>query len=226
MMNLSVLAAQNPSQPGSASGLREIGPGADDMRTAIDGLHRNVDEMSGYLTPLRNFVDTTPDRGANAICSLVLRVVQPVDSVVRSTRELSTGAGRLTTGSSTATTAFAGLPPTLQSMRDVLDQAKAATRDLRGVINSIAPQIRRHGWGGDHRRHRLRDHEVCLGWQHGDQHRAGRYDRRDRAPARYPDRPDFPDAVASGATGTLVLVATPAQPSPEPKVRRKVSDIS
>jgi hypothetical protein len=82
----SVLAAQNPSQPGSASGLREIGSGADDMRTAIDGLHRNVDEMSGYLTPLRNFVDTTPDRGANAICSLVLGVVQPVDSVVRSTR--------------------------------------------------------------------------------------------------------------------------------------------
>ena len=68
------------------------------------------------------------------------RVVEPVDSVLRSTGELSNGAGKLTTGSSTATTAFAGLPPTLQSMRDVLGQAKAATRDLRGV--QLAMRIR------------------------------------------------------------------------------------
>ncbi|MGB6209527.1 RND family transporter [Mycobacterium sp.] len=127
---------------GSASGLREIGSGAGDMRAGIDGLHRNVDQMSGYLAPLRNFVDTTPDCGSNAICSLVSRVVEPVDSVVRSTSELSTGAGKLTTGSSTATTAFAGLPATLESMSDVLEQAKASTRDLRSVINSIAPQMR------------------------------------------------------------------------------------
>ncbi|HWF71109.1 MAG TPA: RND family transporter [Mycobacterium sp.] len=127
---------------GSASGLREVGSGADDMRAGIDGLHRNVDEVSGYLAPLRNLIDATPDCGANAICSLVSRVVEPVDSVVRSTGELSTGAGKLTTGSGIVTTAFAGLPPTLQSMRDVLDQAKAATHDLRGVINSIAPQMR------------------------------------------------------------------------------------
>jgi putative drug exporter of the RND superfamily len=127
---------------GSANGLHEIGSGADDMRAGIDGLHRNVDAVSGYLAPLRNFVDTTPDCGANVICSLVSRVVEPVDSVVRSTGELSTGAGKLTTGSSTATTAFAGLPATLQSMREVLGQAKAATRDLRSVVDSIAPQVR------------------------------------------------------------------------------------
>ncbi|HME15818.1 MAG TPA: hypothetical protein VKG83_10295 [Mycobacterium sp.] len=79
---------------------------------------------------------------ADAICSLVSRVVEPVDSVVRSTGELSNGAGKLTTGSTTATTAFAGLPPTLQSMRDVLGRAKAATRDLRGAVDSFAPQVR------------------------------------------------------------------------------------
>jgi putative drug exporter of the RND superfamily len=127
---------------GSATGLREIGSGTDDMRAGIDSLHRNVDAVSGYLAPLRNFVDTTPDCPANAICSLVSRVVEPVDSVVRSTSELSDGAGKLTTGSSTATTAFAGLPPAVQSMRDVLGQAKAATRDLRSAVDSIAPQVR------------------------------------------------------------------------------------
>jgi RND superfamily putative drug exporter len=127
---------------GSANGLRQIGSGADDMRAGIDGLRGNVDAVSGYLAPLRTFVDTTPDCKANAICSLVARVVEPVDSVVRSTGELSSGAIKLTSGSNTTTTAFAGLPGALQSMRDVLGQAKAATRDLRGAADSIAPQVR------------------------------------------------------------------------------------
>jgi putative drug exporter of the RND superfamily len=127
---------------GSANGLRQIGSGADDMRAGIDGLRGNVDAVSGYLAPLRTFVDTTPDCRANPICSLVARVVEPVDSVVRSSGELSSGAIKLTSGSSTATTAFAGLPPALESMRDVLGQAESATRDLRGATDSIAPQVR------------------------------------------------------------------------------------
>jgi putative drug exporter of the RND superfamily len=127
---------------GSAMGLREIGSGADEMRAGIDGLRSNVDAVSGYLAPLRAFVDTTPDCQANATCSVVSRVVEPVDSAVRSSGELSSGAIKLTSGSSAATTAFAELPQTLQSMRGVLGQARAATRELRGVADSIAPQVR------------------------------------------------------------------------------------
>jgi len=93
---------------GSANGLREIGSGADDMRAGINGMRDTVDVMLGYLAPARNFVNSTPDCPANAICSLVSRVVEPVDSVLRSTGELSNGAGKLTTGSTTATTPFAG----------------------------------------------------------------------------------------------------------------------
>ena len=132
----------NRGMQGSAGGLREIGSGADDMRAGMDGIRDNVDAMSGYLAPLRNFVDNTPDCPVNAICSLVSRVVQPVDSMVRSTGELSSGAGKLTSGSGAATTAFAGMPQSLQTMRDVLGQAKAATGDLRDLADSIAPQVR------------------------------------------------------------------------------------
>ncbi|HEY1839958.1 MAG TPA: RND family transporter, partial [Mycobacterium sp.] len=132
----------NRGVQGGAGGLREIGSGADDMRAGMDGIRHNADAISGYLTPLRNFVDASPDCPANAICSLVSRVVQPVDSVIRSTGELSSGAGKITSGSGAATTAFAGLPQTLQSMRDVLGQAKAAAGELRGVTDSIAPQVR------------------------------------------------------------------------------------
>lgn len=77
---------------GGAGGLREIGSGAADMRAGIDGMRDNVTTMSAYLAPLRTFVDTTPDCRANAICSLVSRGVEPVDSVVHSSSELSQGA--------------------------------------------------------------------------------------------------------------------------------------
>jgi RND superfamily putative drug exporter len=136
------LDQMNRGMQGSAGGLREIGSGADDMRTGIDGIRDNVETMSGYMTPLRNFVDSTPDCPANAICALVSRVVQPVDSVIRSSGELASGATKLTSGSGTATTSFAAMPEALQSMREVLNQARAATHELRGIADSIGPQAR------------------------------------------------------------------------------------
>ncbi|WP_082993384.1 RND family transporter [Mycobacterium sp. 1245111.1] len=132
----------NRGMQGSAGGLREIGSGADDMRNGIDGIRDEVATMSGYMTPLRNFVDSTPNCPANAICALVSRVVQPVDSMIRSSDELASGATKLTAGSGTATTSFATMPQALQSMREVLNQANAATRELRGVADSIGPQVR------------------------------------------------------------------------------------
>jgi putative drug exporter of the RND superfamily len=127
---------------GGSGGLREIGSGADDMRAGMEGLQDNIAAVSGYLDPLRTFVDNTPGCHDNSICAVVARVVEPVDSVVRSSTELSSGAAKLRSGSSTATAALGGLPQTLQSMRDVLGQAKAATGDLRGIADSMGPQIR------------------------------------------------------------------------------------
>lgn len=44
--------------------------------------------------------------------------------------------------------------------------------------------------------------------------------------AGHADRPDFPDAVASGSAGTVVLVAAPAQPAARPAVQRGASTAS
>ncbi|HZU47651.1 MAG TPA: RND family transporter, partial [Mycobacterium sp.] len=127
---------------GGAAGLREIGSGADDMRAGMTGLQDSVTTVSGYLDPLRRFVDGTPDCPGNPICAVVARVVEPVDSVVRSSAELSSGAGKLTSGSGAATTALTALPSTLQSMRGVLGEARAATSELRDAVNSFGPRLR------------------------------------------------------------------------------------
>jgi RND superfamily putative drug exporter len=84
---------------GGATGMREIGSAADDMRIGMDGLQSRVTGVSGYLDPLRGFINSTPDCPVNPICSLVARVIEPVDSMVRSSTELSSGAAKLTAGS-------------------------------------------------------------------------------------------------------------------------------
>ncbi|WIM86344.1 RND family transporter [Candidatus Mycobacterium wuenschmannii] len=132
----------NRGMQGSAGGLREIGSGADDMRAGIGGIRDNVETMSGYLTPLRNFVNATPNCPDNVICALVSKVVQPVDSVIQSSGELASGADKLRSGARATTTSFGQMPLALQSMRDVLGQARAASTELRGLTDSIGPQVR------------------------------------------------------------------------------------
>jgi putative drug exporter of the RND superfamily len=127
---------------GGAAGLREIGAAADDMRAGMGGLRTNMTTVSGYLDPLRGFVSSTPNCPANPICSVVTRVVQPVDDVMRSSAQLTSGADKLTGGSAEATRALAGLPPAVDTMAAQLRQARAATADLASLTSSLEPQLR------------------------------------------------------------------------------------
>lgn len=125
-----------------ADGLGEVRSAADDMQAGMQGLQGNMTSMSGYLDPLRSFVDTTPGCPTNPICSVVSRLVAPVDDVVRSSAELTSGAAKLTDGSGTATAALAGLPATVRTMSASLSQARSAIGDVTDMVNSIGPQVR------------------------------------------------------------------------------------
>lgn len=127
---------------GSAAGLREVGAASDDMRAGMTGLQTNATTVSGYLDPLRGFVSSVPDCPANPICSVVARVVQPVDDVVRSSAQLASGADKLTVGSAQATDSLAALPAAVNTMAAQLRRARAATTDLTQLAQSLGPQLR------------------------------------------------------------------------------------
>ncbi|OBG28787.1 RND family transporter [Mycobacterium sp. 852002-51057_SCH5723018] len=126
---------------GGSSGLADMSAAADDMRTGMDGVQRSVTTVSGYLDPLRDFVSRTPDCGANPVCSTVDRVLQPVDTLVQTSTRLGDGAAKLTSGSTTAARAMAGLPQSVASMKDALAQARSATHDLLSLSQAIGPQL-------------------------------------------------------------------------------------
>lgn len=127
---------------GGSSGLADMSLAADDMRAGMEGLQRNVTTVSGYLDPLRDFVGRTPDCAANPICTTVDRVLQPVDSLVQTSTRLGAGTAKLTIGSTTAATAMAGLPQSVDSMKDALGQARSATHDLLSLSETLGPQMR------------------------------------------------------------------------------------
>jgi RND superfamily putative drug exporter len=127
---------------GSADGLREIGSASEDIRAGMTGVQANATTVSGYLDPLRRFMSSTPDCPANPICSVVARVVQPVDDVMRSSAQISGGAVKLTDGSAAATNSLAALPAAVNAMADQLRQARAATGDLTQLAQSLGPQLR------------------------------------------------------------------------------------
>jgi len=127
---------------GGADGLREIGSASEDIRAGMTGVQANATTVSGYLDPLRGFMSSTPDCPANPICSVVARVVQPVDDVMRSSAQISGGAVKLTDGSTAATNSLAALPSAVNAMADQLRQARAATGDLTQLAQSLGPQLR------------------------------------------------------------------------------------
>lgn len=127
---------------GGSAGLADMSGAAEDMRAGMDGLQRNVTTVSGYLDPLRDVVGRTPDCAANPICSTVDRVLQPVDSLVQTSARLDDGATKLTSGSSTAAAAMAGLPQSVTTMKDALGQARSATHDLLTLTDTLGPQMR------------------------------------------------------------------------------------
>jgi hypothetical protein len=77
-----------------------------------------------------------------SLCATVDRVLEPVDSLLPTSTRLGDGAAKLTSGSTTAARARAGLPQTVASMKDALGQARSASHDLLGLTETIGPQMR------------------------------------------------------------------------------------
>ena len=126
---------------GGSAGIADMSSAANDMRTGMTGLQHTVTTVSAELDPLRDFVGRTPDCAANALCSTVDRVLQPVDSLVQSSTQLGDGAAKLTGGSATAAKALSDLPGAVLSMKDALGRARSATHDLLSLTQTLGPQL-------------------------------------------------------------------------------------
>ncbi len=70
---------------GAVDGLNRVGAGSQDIGAGMTGLQGNLQSVSGYADPLRQFVNSNPDCAANPICAAVQKIVTPLDDAVSAT---------------------------------------------------------------------------------------------------------------------------------------------
>lgn len=125
-----------------AESINKVSTASGDMRSGMTGLRTITTTVSAQLDPLRGFVSATPNCSDDPVCSVVARVIQPVDDMVRSSAQIASGADKLGDASTGAIKAVAGLPAAVDTMAVQLDRARAAAADLSSVATSLRPQLR------------------------------------------------------------------------------------
>ncbi|EFV14384.1 RND family transporter [Segniliparus rugosus] len=137
----SAIAKLQAGLDGSVTGLRQVNGGADGMRAGMEQLQDNANTVSGYLDPLRDIVNGNPNCANDGICSVVMKVVEPMDGMVEAAETLAKGSAVLGAGSGDMAKSLAGAASSTQSMRASLGQLDAVSTQLSQAIGSIRPMF-------------------------------------------------------------------------------------
>lgn len=119
---------------GSVRGLGQLGSGIDAMHGGMQQLRDNVSAVSQYLDPLRGFTNANPNCAGDAICSLVLKAVEPMDSVVAATSTLTDSTRQFGAGTTDMARSLTGAQASVRSMRAALDQLGSVTTQLTKTV--------------------------------------------------------------------------------------------
>lgn len=119
---------------GSVNGLGTLGSGIDAMHGGMRALRDNVTQVSAYLDPLRNFTNANPNCAGDGICSLVLKAVQPMDSVVAATATLTDSTRQFGAGTTDMARSLAGAQASVGSMRSAINQLGSVTTQLTQTV--------------------------------------------------------------------------------------------
>ncbi|MGB8407594.1 MAG: RND family transporter, partial [Mycobacterium sp.] len=119
---------------GSVNGLGQLNSGIDAMHGGMQQLQDNVTQVSQYLDPLRNFTNANPNCPGDGICSLVLKAVQPMDSVVAATAALTDSTLKFGSGTTDMARSLSGAEASVRLMRGAVDQLGAVTTQLTKTV--------------------------------------------------------------------------------------------
>lgn len=134
---------------GSVRGLGQLGSGIDAMHGGMQQLRDNVTSVSQYMDPLRGFTNANPNCANDGICSLVLKVVEPMDSVLAATSTLTDSTRQFGAGTTDMARSLTGAQASVRSMRAAVDQLGAVTTQLtktvgetRGMFSGLTDYLR------------------------------------------------------------------------------------
>ena len=123
------------------AGLRNVTGAGRDVAAGVNDLRATAQSISGELNPLRDWASTVPNCAADALCGTALRLIQPVDQVVRGVTVLTDGAHRMQSGSADTAAALVRAPQAVTQMQAALDDFRRMLPGLTDTVDSVLPQL-------------------------------------------------------------------------------------
>jgi len=136
----SVAQLQNGMAVG-VGGIDQLHGSVDTMRTGLNQLHDSTAQMSTDIEPLRAFTQNNPNCATDAICSMVLKVVDPVDTSLAATGSMNTGMSSIDTSVRSMRNGFSGAESSLTTMRGALGQMRTLASEMKGATGQIQPMV-------------------------------------------------------------------------------------
>ncbi|OBJ84068.1 hypothetical protein A9W96_27355 [Mycobacterium sp. 1245852.3] len=124
-----------------SKGLRRVAVGTSDMSAGVQQLQVSAATLSGYLDPLRRYVGSRPECAGEALCGLLLKVIDPIDAVIAGTTHLTSGAGQAAQGASDTTSVLAGASGSLQGFESFLSETQRTIASVSTALDSLKPQM-------------------------------------------------------------------------------------
>lgn len=118
----------------SVSGLSSVNGSLEGMNSSIAGLTQTTEELSRHADPVRRWTGSYANCGGDPLCSIGLKITDPVDAVVADAAALTASSGEVTE-TANATTAVVG------SSRQAIAQLRSAIADVAGVVNTLSSTV-------------------------------------------------------------------------------------
>ncbi|MGA9374261.1 MAG: MMPL family transporter [Mycobacterium sp.] len=118
----------------SVDGLSSVNGSLEGMHTSIAGLTQTTEELSRHADPVRRWTGKYANCAGDPLCSIGLKITDPVDAVVADAATLTATSSEVTE-TANATTAVVG------GSRQAIMQLRATIADVADVVNTLSSTV-------------------------------------------------------------------------------------
>lgn len=122
---------------GGVDGIGQLNSNIDIMGLGMHQLQDTLAQVSSNLDPLRNYTQSNPNCQNDQICSMVLKIVQPVDSLIAGTDVLARGASQLSVSTSHTAQGLTTADHSVGTMRTLVAQLGSMAAQLTGAVDEM-----------------------------------------------------------------------------------------
>jgi len=125
------------------AGLAPLGTSLDELHSSVTHINDTANTLSHDADPVRQWMAGFPDCATDILCAQALKVIQPVDSLLGDTSQLTSSTKGLSDGLTTATQNVSTAVGTISDIRRTLANVRPLIDESATTVNRLMPQLTR-----------------------------------------------------------------------------------